>query len=206
MDDCVAITLLRHGMTKENERKAYIGWTDSPLSKEGVETIRLIDHSIQPDFIFSSPLLRCMETAEILFPNQKIHSVRDIKEMNFGLFEGKTYEQLKGETSYTNWVSKPFSCRPPNGESFHEFAKRIESGWREVVEKILETNASSAVIVTHGGVIRYLLTTYTSYCKSFFEWSVPHGAGYQLIWSKDNLRRKEKCMSLQEVPITEKEI
>src|SRR5690625_1022704 len=204
MDDCVAITLLRHGMTKENERKAYIGWTDSPLSEKGKEALRLIDHSFQPDVTFSSPLLRCTETAEILFPHQEIHCVPDMKEMNFGIFEGKTYEQLKGETSYINWLSDPFSGCPPDGESFHAFTKRIGRGWREVVEKILETNASSAVIVTHGGVIRHLLTTYTPGSKSFFEWQIPHGAGYQLNWSKEDLRRNEKCMSLQEVPTMEK--
>src|SRR5699024_199782 len=83
MEECVAITLLRHGMTKENERKAYIVWTDSPLSEKGKEALRLIDHSFQPDVTFSSPLLRCTETAEILFPHQEIHCVPDMKEMNF---------------------------------------------------------------------------------------------------------------------------
>src|SRR5699024_11343337 len=97
------------------------------------KSLLLLDHSFQPDVIFSSPLIRCTETAEILFPHQEIHREPDMKEMNFGIFEGKTYEQLKAETSYTNWLSNPFSGCPPGGESFHAFTKRIGRGWREMV-------------------------------------------------------------------------
>lgn len=206
MDDRVAITLLRHGLTEENERKAYIGWTDSPLSEKGAEAIRLLEHSFNPEILFSSPMRRTMETAESLFPGQMIHRLPEMKEMNFGLFERKTYLQLKDDTSYTNWLASPFTDGPPGGESFQTFADRIENGWEKIVNKIFEVNASHAVIVTHGGVMRYLLTTYTSVSKSFFDWKVPHGGGYQLLWSKDHLRRQETCMSLQEVPITVKQI
>jgi alpha-ribazole phosphatase len=205
MDDLVVISLLRHGLTKENERWAYIGWTDAPLSEKGEARIRQLDGEYLTEAIlFSSPLLRCLQTAELFFPKQKIHVANDLKEMNFGLFEGKTYEQLKRKAAYTNWLADPFSNRPPYGESFQEFAERIENGWRQVSDTIIETKASSAAILTHGGVIRQLLTMWSKEYKSFFEWKIPYGEGYQLIWTKEAFRREEKCMSLLAVPTMEK--
>ncbi|MFA1821990.1 histidine phosphatase family protein [Virgibacillus oceani] len=205
MDNCVAISLLRHGMTEENERRAYIGWTDAPLSDKGKEMMyqKRKDYE-QHDMIFSSPMVRCLQTAEILFPNQKLNIVPDMKEMNFGLFEGKTYEQLKSQKAYINWLSNPFSRRPPHGESYYDFEKRVEIGRKKVAGKIGETEATNAVIVAHGGVIRQLLSTWSASDKPFFEWKIPYGGGYQLIWTKEAFRRGEKCMSLQVVPTTEK--
>lgn len=205
MDDCVVISLLRHGMTEENERRAYIGWTDAPISEKGEEHLRQIAGDyLAHDILFSSPMLRCIQTAEVLFPNQKIHTAPDLKEMNFGLFEGKTYEQLKGQSIYSNWISDPFIQRPPHGEVFQEFAERVENGRKQVAHIINETNASSAVIVTHGGVIRQLHSMWSAEHKTFFDWKIPYGEGYQLIWTKKAFRRNEKCMSLQAVPATEK--
>lgn len=204
MDDCVVISLLRHGLTKENEKKAYIGSIDSPLSKKGEENIRSINHKLPSEIIFTSPLLRSKQTAEIFFPNESVYIVPELKEMDFGIFEGKTYEELKNNPSYRHWLSAPFSNQPPLGEAFHEFKMRVKFGWNEVIEKLWENNLSSAVIVTHGGVIRQLLSSYTFDTRPFFEWAIPHGGGYQLIFLKDDFRRGDICMSLQEVPITEK--
>ena len=60
-------------------------------------------------------------------------------------------------------------------------------------------------IVTHGGVIRYLLSTYGSIEKrDFWEWKVSHGNGFELVWaSKDAFRRGDRCTLLREVPLTE---
>ncbi|MDQ7861466.1 phosphoglycerate mutase family protein [Peribacillus frigoritolerans] len=76
MADIVAITLLRHGLTVANERKVYLGWTDSPLSTEGEKEILDLRGSYpQYEKIFSSDLSRCVETARLLFP----HAVPDQK-------------------------------------------------------------------------------------------------------------------------------
>lgn len=206
MDDRVAISLLRHGMTKENENSAYIGSTDSVLSQKGKENVYAAStHIAGADLVFSSSLSRCQKTADILFPKQKIVVVEELKEMHFGSWEGKTYDDLKTLSSYKKWLDDPFSEQPDSGESFATFGLRVLSGWSKVKEKIIAGNASSSAIVTHGGVIRYLLSTFSSCKKSFFEWNIPYVGGYQLIWSKTGFRRGEKCMSLQEVPLTERQ-
>lgn len=219
MDDHVVITLLRHGLTLENERSAYIGWTDSSLSEQGRTILQKVKKQwvschpldgntftflcktlIQPEHVFSSDLQRCLETATILFPTYPIQTSAELREMNFGAWEGKTYSELKDIPTYREWLDHPLTKRPDRGESFQQFSERIESGFSKIKQQIIASASRSAVIVTHGGVIRYLLTTYTSSAKHFFDWDVPHGGGYQLIWSMESLRRGETCMSLQEVP------
>jgi alpha-ribazole phosphatase len=200
MDDRVAISLLRHGLTAENEKSAYIGWTNSPLSSAGRKSIQPIAES---ELLFVSDLLRCLETAALLFPYKEALQMAEFREMHFGCWEGKTYEQLKSVKSYQEWIEKPFSHCPEGGESFAEFGLRIQTGWEKAKSQIFQVNAASSAIVTHGGVIRYLLSLFAPQKKSFFDWKIPYGGGYQLIFTRDGLRRGEKCISLQVVPTTE---
>jgi alpha-ribazole phosphatase len=200
MDDCVAISLLRHGLTAENEKSAYIGWTNSPLSTTGRKSIQSI---VEPELLFSSDLIRCQETAALLFPYKEALQMAEFREMHFGRWEGRTYEQLKTVKSYQDWIEDPFSRCPDGGESFVEFGLRIQTGWEKAKRQIFKADVASSAIVTHGGVIRYLMTLFAPQEKSFFDWKIPYGGGYELIFTKDGLRRDEKCISLQVVPITE---
>jgi alpha-ribazole phosphatase len=200
MDDRVAISLLRHGLTAENEKSAYIGWTNSPLSTTGRKSIQPI---VEPKLLFSSDLMRCIETAALLFPDKEALQMAEFREMHFGRWEGKTYEQLKSVKSYQEWIEDPFSCCPDGGESFAAFGLRIQTGWEKVKNQIFQEDAANSAIVTHGGVIRHLLSLFAPLKKSFFEWKIPYGGGYELIFTRDGLRRGEKCISLQAVPITE---
>src|SRR4051794_4873791 len=73
MDDAVVVALFRHGLTEENKRKAYIGWTDSPILED--ERVELVKHAMQPspyEAIVTSDLKRCWQTAQVLFPDQDL--------------------------------------------------------------------------------------------------------------------------------------
>ncbi|MED3552454.1 histidine phosphatase family protein [Cytobacillus praedii] len=200
MDDTVAISLFRHGLTEANKRHAYLGWTDSPLCP--IEKAKLVCPSEQYELMFSSDLDRCLKTADILFPTCQPIQLSELREMHFGEWEGKTYADLKGDSFYQKWLDAPFTVKPPKGESFAEFSRRVESGWEKVVERIMEENTHRAAVMTHGGVIRYFLTKHAPYVKDFWEWHIPHGKGYELIWKRDGLRRGKQCILLQEVPLT----
>lgn len=197
MDDIVAIALFRHGMTYENERQAYLGWSDSPLVAD--QLFSEIHDCFEQ--IYTSDLGRCRETAKVLFPKKVPEVLPDLREIHFGDWEGKTYEQLKNEEMYKKWLSGPFKESPPNGESFDAFTYRVKNAWGKISRNVVEHQIQSAAVVTHGGVIRYLLTLYAPEERDFWDWRIPYGRGYQLTWSREGLRRKERCISLQEVPL-----
>ena len=201
MDDTVVIALFRHGLTEENKRKAYLGWKDSPLCKDS----KNMSTNSRYDLYFSSDLPRCVETANILFPTNSLKLVPPLREMNFGQWEGKTYEDLKELPLYQRWLSDPTTYCPPEGESFSDFTQRVQSGWEEITREILYGNIERCAIITHGGIIRYLLSEFAPMKNDFWSWQAPHEQGYELIFEREALRRGERCILLREVPLTAKE-
>ncbi|GHH96833.1 histidine phosphatase family protein [Neobacillus kokaensis] len=202
MDDCVVIALFRHGVTEANKRRAYLGWSDSPLCPEAKSLSPKKDYGAY----FSSDLARCAETAQFMFPNTSPVYLQEFREMSFGEWEGKTYEDLKDHKLYRHWLSEPFRYNPPNGESFQEFTSRVDAGWKTLTTAIFSKNIHRCAVITHGGVIRYLLTAYAQEVKDFWDWNIPHDAGVELTFSREGLRRGERCILLQEVPLTAKEL
>lgn len=202
----MVITLFRHGLTEGNKRKAYMGWNDSPLSEEAVT--KLMKYNLDEkgyDLFISSDLNRCIETLKLLFPHVVPETVEELREIHFGDFQGKTYEDLKEDKGYQLWMKDMFSHTPPNGESFDLFSKRVDKGWEKIVHQVLENGVRNPFIVTHGGVIKYLLSQYAPDNKEFWEWGITHANGYKLQFNLEQLRRGGRCISLQEVRLTEKE-
>ncbi len=204
MDDTVVVALFRHGLTEENKRKAYIGWTDSPICEDVREALKGKFPKPSPyKQIVSSDLKRCLQTANLLFPDQTPMTLSEFRELHFGSWEGKTYDELSGDLDYEEWLNNQYEKVPPQGESYSVFADRIEKGWQRVVTMMNRDNIHHLAIVTHGGVIRYLLSKLHEE-RDFWEWKVPHGNGFELVWSnREAFRRGERCTLLRAVPLTE---
>lgn len=205
MDGAVVVALFRHGITEANKRRAFIGWTDVPLCNEAVPMLEKQKTKLTPyQWLISSDLKRCVQTAELLFPGQAIERRPEFREMHFGHWEGKVHEELAGHLPYEQWLQDWLETVIPGGESAKLFYARVEPGWKTVCRSMAEKKVSSAAIVTHAGVMRYLLTAYGNEERSFWEWKIPNGSGYEFIWQDwEAFRRGERCTLLREVPLTE---
>jgi len=202
----LAVTLIRHGLTKANQEKRYVGSSDPPLSEEGkIELEKLVHKSagyLSPDFVLSSDRRRCVETAKILYPRLPVQLCEEFKEVDFGDWENKTYADLCGDLTYQNWISDPKKVCPPNGEGMADFERRVLSGWHKVVSLFDKDDVKHVVILTHGGPIRYLLSQFVQDERSFWEWNTPHGQGYTLTWEGVVTGR---CTLLQAEPLMVKQ-
>ncbi|PLR86311.1 hypothetical protein CVD25_07395 [Bacillus canaveralius] len=203
MDDRMVVALLRHGMTGANKKGAYCGWTNPQLCKEGVKQLKAIKHIPDYELIVASDLMRTKETAGILFPGKCLLPMSEFRELHFGEWEGKNHFELEKDSYYQEWLTSPFTVQPPEGESFGQFTERIEEGFSQLQNKMLADHRKSAALVTHGGVIRYLLMTYAPEEKNFWEWKIPFGSGYQLEWSLNSFGGGNRCTLLRAVPLTE---
>ncbi|WP_338368091.1 histidine phosphatase family protein, partial [Enterococcus faecium] len=85
MDNTVAVSLFRHGLTEENKRRAYLGWSDSPLCPEAKKELKLAQ--LDYDLVISSDLGRCLETSAHLFPERPAEAMPELREMHFGQWE-----------------------------------------------------------------------------------------------------------------------
>ena len=112
----MTVYLIRHGQTQGNLERRYIGSTDQPLCPQGREALEGREMP-SVDGLYVSPLLRCRQTAAILFPNRGMEVVEDLRECDFGAFEGRTYEELKTTPpTGPGWIL-PGPPRPPAGRA-----------------------------------------------------------------------------------------
>ena len=164
----IKIWLIRHGMTEGNRRQRYIGVTDESLCPEGIERLKNITYP-KPQAIFVSPLRRCQETAEILFPEQKVRIIDQLAECDFGAFENKNYKELDGNPNYQAWIDSNGTLPFPGGENREEFRNRNLRGFEKVVTSCIRSHVTEVALVVHGGTIMNIMEEYTDIQKQFYE-------------------------------------
>ncbi len=177
------IHLIRHGTTDANILGQYIGCkTDTPLSPEGLNELRLLKENMdypEIDSLYSSPLLRCRQTAAVLFPENSVTVVENLKEYDFGDFEGKTATELENNADFLAWVSG--KATPPNGEDNTDFIKRLCVALQQIVIDMIEKGKSESAVIMHGGAIMMLLGATAVPRHQAVEWTADAGRGYSLL-------------------------
>lgn len=177
----VEVLFLRHGATAGNLKHCYIGRTDEPLSRIGREQL-LQREKYQAEILFTSPMIRCIQTAEILFPEQQPHRIEEWREMDFGRFEGKNYEDLKNVAEYQRWIDSNGTLPFPDGESREAFVARAKSGMNRMLDYVkAESNVKKTVAcVVHGGTIMAVLSEDSG--EDYFSFQCKNGEGYRCIY------------------------
>lgn len=195
------VVLIRHLSTPGNEKRQYIGSTDEDLSPQAVERFRQMQGTaapvlaggscLLPGWVVVSPMKRCIRTAELIWPGRKVCPEPLLKECDFGAYEGKTYEELKDEPAYREWIAGGGMTAFPGGESQTAFRKRCREGIRKWILKALEEDVERIFFVVHGGTIMSALSAYAEEDGSdaerngspsedagkFYRWQVENGGG-----------------------------
>ncbi|SDN25276.1 alpha-ribazole phosphatase [Psychrobacillus sp. OK028] len=192
------VTLIRHLPTKGNRDKKYIGWTDEPIIG-GLKIKKFPNENRQ---VVGSDLVRCKQTAAEVFGGTPYTVNANFRECSFGDWEQKTYNELKEDDSYRNWLNDQQQLAPPNGESLEALGSRVLQAFLETSEKF-----EQPIIVTHGGPMRFLLTKFASEEKSFWDWEVLHGSMFTLNWpDKKAVLEGKRCTSFSVEHLMESEL
>ena len=202
------IHLIRHGAIDETLSGKYIGTTDPPLSDKGKLALKKLafTHAYpQPPVVFTSPLKRCTQTCAVLFPERKPLVIADLSECNFGEWEGKTAEELKGSEDFQKWLAGDNSVKPPRGESNADFVRRVCKIFESIVEGLMETGSTECAVVTHGGVIMTLLAVYGLPQAKPFEWAMENGCGYSVRVTPMLWQRGKVTEVFSRVPVAKEE-
>ncbi len=178
------ISIFRHGITDANENGIYIGKTDLPLSEAGREA--LMDKYEQLDYpkvqrVYSSPLERAVQTAEIIFPDREIVIVDDLREMDFGVFEGLPAEELVRLDSFKKWLKGGLDNPPPNGETLRSMMLRCYSALNLMILDMMKEGFTHAGAVTHSGILMNMLSCFGLPKKKPMEFSCEPGEGYEML-------------------------
>lgn len=182
------IILVRHGKTEYNEKKQYCGVLDPGLSAAGRAELlqcelRELLRDEPPELVFSSPMQRTLETADLLcedFSALPLLVVSELREIDFGAFEGKSYEDLKDDPAYTAWLDTNCEGPIPGGDFPDRFREDCVIGFETVLESCGLEGVERAMVVTHGGVIGAILEHYAEPRKNWYEYETPFG-GYFIL-------------------------
>ena len=206
------IALIRHGETALQAAKKYQGSTDEPLSPEGAWKLSAAD--FQPPVVYVTPLVRTQQTARILFPKAQQIVVPGLAEMDFGIFEGRSAEEMQDDTAYRQWVDSLCLAPCPGGEQKADFCDRVCEAFCKLVRQTAEENRSSAdmdaytkgngrtvpdlVVVAHGGVQMAIMERFAEEKRDYWKWMLPSGCGYLLetktIPGCEDYHGKARCL------------
>ncbi|PXV95806.1 alpha-ribazole phosphatase [Lachnotalea glycerini] len=175
----IKVYLVRHSITKGNLEKRYVGSTDEHLCEEGIKLAKS-KKLTTVDKVYTSPLLRCVETAEILYPNIYRAIIPALRETDFGDFEYKNYEELNGNVDYQKWIDTKGASGFPNGENLEEVDCRVKNAFRFIIRDAVENQCESIAIVAHGGTIMSIASQFRVEKMDKFEYMVKNCEGYLL--------------------------
>lgn len=172
------LILIRHGQTDMNKDQLYYGRLDVPINETGKEQAEntrknLVELEIDYDKIYSSPMKRAYETAEIVnYKNLEIEKDDELREMDFGIFEGLSYKEIvkkypeEMEKLKKDWKTYSYVT----GENPFMLQKRA----LKFLEKI-EKNKNN-MVVTHWGIICTLLSfLFSSELEGYWKYQVKNG-------------------------------
>ena len=117
---------------------------------------------------------RCVETAKIIYPDSKYIICNDFRECDFGIFEGKKYDELKNDSDYQKWIDSMGTMAIPQGESHEQFKTRCCNEFESIVKAFQGT----AALIVHGGTIMAVLEKYAVPRSGFYSYQVKNGCGY----------------------------
>ncbi|RJP48258.1 MAG: alpha-ribazole phosphatase [Anaerolineaceae bacterium] len=152
--------LIRHGQTDWNLAQRFQGQSDIPLNEIGRRQANALAGrlSSQPfDVVYSSDLQRALETTNIIAGDRlEIKEDVRLREMNFGDWEGATYNKIKEEypDALTAWEDDVYKNAPPNGETLEQLAIRAQSVLKDILENWKD---KTVLLVAHGGVLQSLI-------------------------------------------------
>ncbi len=152
------LILVRHGETDWNRERRYQGQADPELNETGKRQVEMLRNRLADtpiDLVYASDSKRAMVTAQVITRGRDIVMAarQELREINFGEFEGKTFEEI--EAIYPDWVPTNFDFTSYQGESLGQVATRIKT----FLSKLAERNSSeqTVLVVGHGGSLRVML-------------------------------------------------
>ena len=158
MDRNKTIFLIRHGESIHNrDGNQLSGLTDVAMSLEGIKQCQLLARRIdrfQIQRVYSSPLSRAIETANIIFPNLKIFMEKGLIEFNYGEYEGKIANKINGDPIIDHWNHSPGNLTFPGGDNTATHAGQIYTALKDIAQS---SNETPIACITHRTSMRLLI-------------------------------------------------
>jgi len=163
------LILLRHFQSQWNKENRFTGWTDVPLSEEGIKSAKEVAGKLAGfhiDKVYTSPLIRNKDTVSLLLENlgRKYLPVvvdKALDERNYGILQGLNKDEMKkkyGEEQVKLW-RRSWNQAPPEGESLKDVYGRAVPFFKKYIEADLKRGENVLVVASHNSLralVKYL--------------------------------------------------
>jgi len=196
------LILLRHLQSQWNKENKFTGWTDVPLSKEGIESAKETTEKLagfKIDKIYTSPLIRNRETVSLILENlgkKDLPIIIDkaLDERNYGKLQGLNKDEVKkqyGEEQVRLW-RRSWDNAPPGGESLKDVFKRAIPFYQKYIEKDLKEGKNVLIVASHNSLRAIVKYVERVSDEDIINLEIPYGG--LIVYTLDELlevRRKE---------------
>lgn len=185
------IIIIRHGETALNVSSTFRGRLDVPLNDNGIRQAELLSGYMSQwkiDVVYSSPLKRAFQTAEIVATphNLNVEAVQGFNDLSFGKWERLTREEVavKFNDSYLDWLERPERVQMPGGENLADVRRRALASLNEILAK----TTGVLVLVSHRVVNKVLICALLGLDDSHF-WNIEQDTCGITIFKYDDKMR-----------------
>ena len=148
------LILIRHGTTQGNLERRFIGTLDVPLAPQGEELARRVGPTLPPvEHIYRSPLMRCRQTAELLWPGVDMTVIDQLRESDFAM---------------------------PVGETAQQVVDRVSIGLERLAKDAQARGFQRIGVVSHGGALMGLFSKYGRPERAYYDWMCPNCGGFRM--------------------------
>lgn len=195
------IVMIRHGLSEANINNLISGSNETPLSEIGKNELislrNVLDYP-KTNIYISSPLSRCLDTFETIFPDQNLHRTDErFKEVCFGDYEGKTLMECNLDDYFIKFFKNE---NISNNELYFDFFNRIKEGIMSVINEMQLNNYTSATIVAHSTVIKTIVKNISNISVENYR-SIPIKNGHGYIFDFDIVDSKIVINEVKQIGI-----
>jgi 2,3-bisphosphoglycerate-dependent phosphoglycerate mutase len=194
------LILLRHLKSQWNLENRFTGWTDIPLSKEGIESVKGISEKIKNeriDAVYTSPLKRNVDTASLILKNLRQENLplvvdKALNERNYGILTGLNKDEMMdkyGKEKIHLW-RRSYNVAPPGGESLKDVFERTTPFFKEHVEKDLGSGKNVLIVASHNSLRAIMKYVEKISDDKIIEVEIPYG-GVTIYDFKDGIYSKD---------------
>jgi broad specificity phosphatase PhoE len=169
------VIIVRHGRTEWNRVERFRGRVDIGLDEVGTKQAEVAAKRIREwpiSAIYSSPLRRAMDTAEIIAAplELNVQPMSGIIDIDYGSWQGLSIEQVvaRDDSLYSQWVESPYEVKFPGGESFAEARERVSSTIGDLIQ---QHPKETFVLVSHKVICQILILNLLGLDSSHF-WQI----------------------------------
>jgi len=154
------LTLIRGTYTEFEKEGRILGRLDHPANKDGVKMLHSKSRAGEypaAQAVFSSPLVRCLESARAIYPRAEIIELDHLSAFDYGIFAGKSYNEIVTDKRFKIWANSRMLTAMPGGESPYVFLSRCGQALREIADHAWKNRLENVSAITHQLVIGAML-------------------------------------------------